>query len=139
FDRYRTTQRKDGSSAKAQGGASLTLLLPGGAKPSKELKDAVALAERVAQATNWARDLVNEPAGVMTPKRLADEARKAAKEAGLSITVGTRKDIEKLKMGMFLGVAQGSTQEPQLIHVWYAPKNAKAAKAPPVALVGKAI
>ncbi len=50
-----------------------------------------------------------------------------------------RKEIERLKMGMFLGVAQGSAKEPKLIHVEYTPKNARHAKQPPVALVGKAI
>ncbi|MGC4114226.1 MAG: leucyl aminopeptidase [Myxococcales bacterium] len=42
-------------------------------------------------------------------------------------------------MGMFLGVAQGSAEGPQLVHVWYEPSGAKAAKAKPVVLVGKAI
>jgi len=41
-------------------------------------------------------------------------------------------------MGMFLGVAQGSIEEPRLIHVWYQPKGA-AAKRPPLAIVGKAM
>jgi leucyl aminopeptidase len=53
--------------------------------------------------------------------------------------VGGRKEIEKLKMGMFLGVAQGSLEEPQLIHLVYTPKSAAHAKRQPVALVGKAI
>ena len=61
----------------------------------------------VGEATNWARDLVNEPAGTMTPTALALEAKKMAKDAGLSITVRDRKKIAALKMGMFLGRRQG--------------------------------
>jgi leucyl aminopeptidase len=45
----------------------------------------------------------------------------------------------KLKMGMFLGVAQGSMHEPKLVHVRYVPKKAKDAKKKPLVLVGKAI
>jgi leucyl aminopeptidase len=32
------------------------------------------LGEQVGNATNWAKDLVNEPAGWLTPSRLAQEA-----------------------------------------------------------------
>ncbi len=39
----------------------------------------------VAKAVAWARDLVNEPAGAMTPIQLAEEARRAAEQGGLGI------------------------------------------------------
>ncbi|HZA51553.1 MAG TPA: leucyl aminopeptidase, partial [Myxococcaceae bacterium] len=66
------------------------------------------------------------------------EARSLAKR-GLRVAVRGRREIEALRMGMFLGVAQGSDQEPQLIEVSYEPKQAAAAARPAVALVGKAI
>ncbi|MGQ0506993.1 MAG: leucyl aminopeptidase [Myxococcaceae bacterium] len=136
FDRYRTTQKEDRAASKLN---EVALVLPSGQKETAALNDAMKLAVRVSDATNWARDLVNEPAAVLTPTRLAQEAQKAAKENGLTITVGGRKEIEKLKMGMFLGVAQGSAEEPRLIHVSYVPKSPKQAKRAPVALIGKAI
>lgn len=136
FDRYRTTNREEKSAPRVE---RALLLLPAGQKKDEALEAALSLGRAVADATNWARDLVNEPAGVMTPTRLAEEAKSAAQEAGLSIEVLGRKEIEKLKMGLFLGVTQGSAQEPKLIHVWYTPKDAAAAKRPPLALVGKAI
>jgi leucyl aminopeptidase len=115
------------------------LVLPAGVKREPALDQAVALGQRVAEATNWARDLVNEPAGTMTPTILAEEARQMATAAGLTVTVGDRKKLTELKLGMFLAVARGSDEEPRLIRVSYVPADPKAAKAPPVCLVGKAI
>ena len=137
YDRWRTKKPDDNGN-----GATMTrvqLLLPHGTHKSQELSRAVALGQSVASATNWARDLVNEPAGTMTPTTLAAEAKKMAREAGLSITVGDRKRIAALKMGMFLGVAKGSEEEPRLIELSYRPKKAADAKRPPLCLVGKAI
>ncbi|HZH02438.1 MAG TPA: leucyl aminopeptidase [Myxococcaceae bacterium] len=134
FDRYRTVGKDERPAPLRQ----LTIVASPGAE-AKRLQAEAVEGQRVALATNWARDLVNESPGVMTPSRLASEARAAAEETGLKISVGGLKEIRQLKMGMFLGVAQGSAQEPQLIHVWYVPKRADAAKRPPLALVGKAI
>src|SRR5262249_53255251 len=77
----------------------------------------------------------------MTPSRLAAEARALGKRAGLTVSVLSRPQIAKLGMGMFLGVSQGSHEEPQLIEVSYEPSKAarKRAKAGAVAIVGKAI
>jgi leucyl aminopeptidase len=93
----------------------------------------------IAESTNWARDLVNEPAGTMTPTILADAAKAMAKEAGLNISVGERKKIEELKMGMFLGVARGSVEDPKLVQLSYIPKDPAHAKRQPICIVGKAI
>ncbi|QSQ24668.1 leucyl aminopeptidase [Pyxidicoccus parkwayensis] len=136
FDKYKSSARDEKNPAKV---AKVALVLPDGTEKSKGLEDALALGRRVAEATNWARDLVNEPPNAVTPTVLAEAARQAAKEGGLQVTIGGRKEIEKLDMGMFLGVTAGSAEEPRLIHVVYTPKNARDAKRPPLALVGKAI
>jgi leucyl aminopeptidase len=96
------------------------------------------LAKEIAASVNWARDLVNEPAGELTPKRLAAEAVAMARAHGLRSEVRGPAEIRRLGMGMLLGVSQGSAEEPRLIHVWYQPRGA-AAKRPPLAIVGKAI
>ncbi|WP_257458208.1 leucyl aminopeptidase [Archangium lipolyticum] len=137
FERYKSSAAKEDKNAPKL--TTVRLALPGGTDKTKEHDQAVALAQRVAEATNWARDLVNEPPNVVNPERLAQAAQEMGREGGLKVTVGNRKEIERLKMGMFLGVAQGSANEPKLIHVEYTPKNARQAKQPPVALVGKAI
>jgi leucyl aminopeptidase len=134
FDRYRTTNKDEKNAPKL---TDVTLIATG--KKGADWDRAVELGKTVAEATNWARDLVNEPAGYLTPTRLADAAKELTKSAGLKVTVGGRKEIQQLKMGMFLGVTQGSAEEPRLIHVVYTPSGGKGAKAAPLALVGKAI
>jgi leucyl aminopeptidase len=135
FDRYRSSRNeKDGRRTD-----KVFLVLPDGAKKDRAIDEAIALGRRIGEATNWAKDLVNEPAAVVTPSKLAEEAAAMAKERGLTIQIKERKDIQNLKMGMFLGVAQGSNEPPKLIHLIYTPKDPEAAKRKPVALVGKAI
>jgi leucyl aminopeptidase len=134
FNRHKTAAKKD-----EPGLLELKVLLPEGSEKSKAHTEALQLGESVARAVAWARDLVNEPANVINPATLAAAAVARSKEKGLEVEVFGRKEIEKLRMGMFLGVAQGSPEEPKLIHIVYRPKAAKAAKRPPVALVGKAI
>jgi len=135
FERWRTANHEEQTPALTRA----TLVLPEDTKTSKAIEHALELGLMVGEATNWARDLVNEPAGTMTPSALALEAKKMAKAAGLSITVGDRKKIAALEMGLFLGVAKGSVEEPQLVQVSYIPKGAAKAKARPLCLVGKAI
>ncbi len=136
YEKWRTTNKDDKNGATVE---KLILLLGEGQKKDKAWDAVLELGQRVADATNFARDLVNEPAGTMTPTILADEAKRLAKESGLSIEIGDRKKIESLKMGMFLGVARGSVEEPKLIQLSYVPKDAAAAKRAPICLVGKAI
>lgn len=136
FDRYKTVGReKKGEATQVE---NVRFVLPEGQTKSKQLDEMVKLGQQIAEGVNFARDLVNEPAGVMHPSELAAQARSLAK-LGLTVTVKGRKEIERLKMGMFLGVAQGSAHEPQLIELVYTPKNPKDAKRAPVAFVGKAI
>jgi leucyl aminopeptidase len=96
------------------------------------------LGRAIADAVCRARDLVNEPAGRVTPRALAAEARAVAKAGDLRCEVFGKAQIEKLDMRLFLAVSQGSVEEPQLVRLTYTPAGA-AAKAAPVALVGKAI
>ncbi len=91
----------------------------------------------VAKAVAWARDLVNEPAGAMTPTQLAEEARRAAEQGGLSIEVLDEVEIANQGLGGLLGVSLGSDQPPRLVKLVYDPPGG-AAKGT-VALVGKGI
>jgi leucyl aminopeptidase len=73
----------------------------------------------LADATNLARDLVNEPANYMTPTDMAKVAERLATSYGLELTVLDREQIQDLGMGALLGVAQGSDQPPKLIILSY--------------------
>jgi len=76
------------------------------------------------------------PGNVCTPDYLADTARDIAKRFGMKITVLGRKEMQAEKMGSFLAVAQGTTQDPKLIAIEYS--KGKPGDAP-VALVGKGL
>jgi leucyl aminopeptidase len=60
----------------------------------------------------------------MTPTLLAQQARALARRRGLKCTVLGRSQLERLGMGMLLGVAKGSSEEPRLILLEYRPKGA---------------
>jgi leucyl aminopeptidase len=92
----------------------------------------------IAEAQNFARDLVNEPSNKLTPRILAEKALAMAKDAGLVIDVLDEKRIADLKMGALLSVAQGSVEPPRMIVITYTPPNTKPG-APVVGLVGKAV
>ena len=73
----------------------------------------------LAEATNLARDMVNEPANFMTPSDMAQMADKIAKEHSLELTILDKQEMQKLGMGALLGVAQGSCQPPKFIVLNY--------------------
>jgi leucyl aminopeptidase len=92
----------------------------------------------IADAQNWARDLVNEPSNKLTPKILAEKAEAMAKQAGLAVEILDEKRIADLKMGALLSVAQGGPEPPRVMVVTYTPANLKPG-APVIGLIGKAV
>jgi len=90
----------------------------------------------LAEATNLARDMVNEPANLMTPTHMAETAVRLAKTYGLEVKVLDREEMQELGMGALLGVAQGSRQPPKFIVLHYKGGNSTEID---VALVGKGI
>lgn len=97
---------------------------------------AVSRSKLFAEATCFARDLVNEPANELNPEVLETIARKAAREAGLGFRVLEAPELKKLGAGAILGVGAGSRIPPRLIQLTYQSGKKKARK---VALVGKGI
>jgi leucyl aminopeptidase len=71
-------------------------------------REGLRVGEIFAGATCLARDLVNEPANVLTPSYLARRAEEIARAGKLGLEVLERADCAKLAMGAYLGVAQGS-------------------------------
>ena len=94
------------------------------------------IGEAIAAGVQLARECANRPANHCTPSYLAHEAKRLGKEHGLKVEVLDRKDCEKLGMGSFLAVAQGSHEPLKFIVArWHgAPKTVA-----PVVLVGKGI
>jgi leucyl aminopeptidase len=126
-DRYKTADDKKTVEAFA-------IAAPGDAAG---LEEAVAHARAIAEAQNFTRSLVNEPANKLTPNGVAEAARRTAAECGLTCEVLDREAMEKLGMGALLGVAQGSAEPPALIVLRYRP--AVPATASHLGLVGKGV
>ena len=129
FDKYLTDERSRPPAAAA------FVLRPPGAVAATDAESAFARARSTARAVSRARDLVNEPAGTLTPTALADTAAGWAREAGLTVEILDRARCAALGMGLYLAVAQGSTQEPRFVHLAWAPPGARRR----VVIVGKGI
>lgn len=90
----------------------------------------------LAEATNLARDMVNEPANHMTPSDLAEVAREVSADGGLDFSVLDRDEMERLGMGALLGVAQGSRQPPKFMVMSYRGGDPASS---PLGLIGKGL
>lgn len=101
-----------------------------------EAKTALAQGLAIAEGVRMAKDLGNLPGNVCTPTYLGKQAKQLAKDYGFKVEVLDKAQIEKLGMGAFLGVAQGS-DEPMRLIVLQHQKGKKEQK--PIALVGKGI
>jgi leucyl aminopeptidase len=91
----------------------------------------------LAEYTNIARGLSNEPSNVLTPRAFAAQAVDIAGRAGLGVEVLDESRMADLKMGLLLGVARGSQEPPRLVVLRYEPS--KDAQGPVLGLVGKGI
>jgi leucyl aminopeptidase len=103
----------------------------------KEMRSGIVEGEKFSTGCNFARDLVNQPPNLLTPIKLAEEAKQMAKAEGMSCKILTVPQMEKLNMGGILGVGQGSVNPPRLIVLQY--KGGKSRKSPTIALVGKGV
>ncbi|MCL4747449.1 MAG: leucyl aminopeptidase [Burkholderiaceae bacterium] len=114
--------------------ASLALLVA--REHAAAARKTVAQATALANGVDLAKDLGNLPGNVCTPAHLANAARSLGREFRLKVQVLERKQMQALKMGALLAVAQGSDEAPKLIVIQY---NGGTAKQAPVVLVGKGI
>ena len=131
FKKYKQTN----TNGDGRGITRINLLAKHASETSLSL--AVDLGIALAEATNFARDLVNEPPNVLTPTELAHRASAMAKQFGLECQVLDRPEMQELGMGGLLGVSQGSAEPPKFIILRYlgAPESENQG----IALVGKGI
>lgn len=126
FDKYRTKLEKD------QKPALEKLAIQ---TPAADAKTKFADLDKVADGIFLTRDLVSEPPNVLFPASFADRC-KALEALGVKVTVLGAKEMQKLGMGMLLGVGQGSVRESKLVAMeWMGGKKGDA----PVAFVGKGV
>ena len=126
FDRYHKAE--DGAEV-----AEVVLLIRGAGRDA--LAPAVRVGEATVRATRRARDLVNEPANVMTPSALAGVAKEVAAAGGLEYRVIELAEARAMGMGLFAAVAQGSAEPPKFIVLEYRPDGASRT----IALAGKGV
>lgn len=91
----------------------------------------------VIQAVFWARDMVNEPSSYLSANQLAKEIQEIGDEAGFSVEVLGKEEIQKLKMGGLLAVNMGSIEPPTFTILEHKPENPINEK--PIVLVGKGV
>jgi leucyl aminopeptidase len=122
------------SAPKAPALARVTLA--SGKAEAKAVQQGLTRGRAIAAGVTLARECANRPGNHCTPAWLGEQAKKLAREAGLKAQVFDRAAIEKLGMGAFLAVTQGSHEPPRFIVLRYdgAPKSQ-----PPLVLVGKGI
>ncbi len=73
----------------------------------------------IAEGVCIARDLVNEPANVLTPIELANRTVEFGKKYGFDVKLYSKEKCEELGMHAFLDVAKASVNEPVLIVMQY--------------------
>jgi leucyl aminopeptidase len=137
FDKYRTKKSDDdkgeaGEAPAKNGLQKLTVLC---ADPHEAMAQ-FARRQAVAQGTFLARDLVNEPANILGPVEFAERA-KALSRLGVEVEVLDVGQLEELKMGALLGVAQGSVRPARVVVMqWH---GAAGKRGKPVCFVGKGV
>ncbi len=89
----------------------------------------------IAEGVFMTRDLVNEPANVLTTTEFADRLA-AMKEIGLEVEVLEEDDLEKLGMRTLLSVGQGSASPSKVVVMQW---NGGETDQAPLALIGKGV
>lgn len=96
-------------------------------------------AAAVGLSVNLARHLVNTPPNLLQPESYSETMATFFRSfPQLKVEVWDAARIKKDGMGLLMGVGQGATHGPCLVHLRYRPKNA-AKKSKPIAFVGKGI
>ena len=85
----------------------------------QDIENGIASGVAAATAQNLARDLVNEPANVLSPEVMKRTAERIADAAGCETKIISRDECLSMGMHAFAGVAQGSSRPPYFVHIAY--------------------
>lgn len=89
-----------------------------------------------AQAQNWARQLADTPANLMTPTIFSKEVCSVLTKLGITVQVHDKEWAEQKQMGSFLSVSRGSCEPPKFVEIHYKGANDNSQ---PIAFVGKGV
>ena len=123
-----------GASAASQPEPVQKIMITGDPK-DKDQAAALARAEIIAEAVNYARDLVNTPPSALPPEEIAQQAIEAVRKLPVGVEVWDEDALARDEFGGILAVGQGSANPPRLIRLQYSPKGAKRT----LAIVGKGV
>jgi leucyl aminopeptidase len=129
FDKYRTKEKPEQKPTIK----SLTITSDDWAAA----KRAFASLDKIADGIFFTRDLVSEPANIIYPETLAEQARSLSK-LGVEVEILDEKQMKRLGMGALLGVGQGSVRPPRLVVMQWK-GNPRAKDKAPVAFIGKGV
>ncbi len=132
FDKYKS---KSKNSETEQTAKPLKTLVMHCADPGAARR-AFAPERAIVDGVNLARDLVNEPANVLTPAAFAARAKALAK-AGVQVTLLSEAQMKRLGMGALLAVGQGSENTSHVAVMQW--KGAGVRGGNPIAIVGKGV
>jgi leucyl aminopeptidase len=109
----------------------------------KKMRSALVSARNLMNGVDFAKDLQNEPGGVLTPNELSKRVKTTLTGEGAKVKIFDEKEIRKRKMGGLLAVGMGSSNLPRFIVIEYkgADKYSKVKKKSnrTIALVGKGV
>ena len=123
-----------GASAASQPEPVQKIVITGDPK-DKDQAAALTRAEVIAEAVNFARDLVNTPPSALPPEEIAQQAIDAVRKLPVGVEVWDEDALARDEFGGILAVGQGSANPPRLIRLEYSPKGAKRT----LAIVGKGV
>ncbi|MBS4220867.1 leucyl aminopeptidase [Bacillus sp. FJAT-49711] len=89
----------------------------------EEIEFAAEVGSAYGKGTNSARTLVNLPGNMLKACDLAEYAKELGQTHSFEVEILTKSEIEKLGMGAFLAVNQGSTEPPFMIVLKYQGKD----------------
>ncbi|HEY0873444.1 MAG TPA: leucyl aminopeptidase [Vicinamibacterales bacterium] len=133
IDRYKSVE-KGGPPAE-----EIAIVVPPGR--GDEARQAIERGRTLGECCNLTRELCNEPSNVLTPRELAARAAAIASGTELQVDVLDEHDLERLNMGLLLGVGRGSDERPRVIVLTHTPRASAGGRAGThvLGLVGKGI
>ncbi len=111
--------------------ASVAIVGVSGARVATAVDGAVI----AANATCWARDMINEPAAAKSPADMVTAATKLLRGKSVKVDAWQGAELAKRKLNGTIIVGQGSRRTPRFLRLEYAPRDARHT----VALIGKGV
>ncbi|MDJ1370163.1 leucyl aminopeptidase [Gulosibacter molinativorax] len=127
FDRFKSAAEEDADEPSVQ--------KVGIVSSDEGAEAAVAKTRVIIDAVRFTRDLVNTPPNALVPEEFAEIVTAVLEDSAIAVEVWDEPRLIDEGCGGITGVGQGSANPPRLVHLEYAPEDAKAH----VALVGKGI